>query len=116
MSYFYGSLYGSGYRIHYLRMLAVDYNGDAIGKSVCDIYSMLADPTFVTLEYQNLYRINNASSLAREMYFRGYWGIIYTLTTEGQDRIAHVLGLRHMDEVRVSWCTSPSTPTSTHSK
>ncbi|EEU39815.1 uncharacterized protein NECHADRAFT_39320 [Fusarium vanettenii 77-13-4] len=78
MSYLYGVLFKSGSRAQALKVLAVDYDGVEIGKSLSLAYQALEAKTFPTLEYRSISEYPNPDLLQEAVCKGGYWGAIYT--------------------------------------
>ncbi|KAH7273146.1 hypothetical protein B0J15DRAFT_416917, partial [Fusarium solani] len=78
MSYLYGVLFKSSSRAQALKVLAVDYDGAEIGKSLSLAYQALEAKTFPTLEYRSISEYPNPNLLQEAVCKDGYWGAIYT--------------------------------------
>jgi hypothetical protein len=78
MSYIYGALYRSSYKIHNLNILAVDFDGGYIGESVFAAYSELEGKTFPTLQSHNVAEYSTAQEVQDAVCRGDYWGAIYS--------------------------------------
>ena len=78
VSWMYGSLFKSSSRAHNLTILAVDYDGSAIGTALRAAYSHVQGPGFVTLDFRSPSEFPDPSSVSQAICTHGYWGAIYT--------------------------------------
>lgn len=78
MSWFFGSSFDMRYRVHNLKLLAVDFDGGAIGSSIEAAYSTaFASSQFPTLEFASTVEYPDVASVEAGVCKKGYWGAIY---------------------------------------
>ncbi|KAH6988260.1 hypothetical protein BKA56DRAFT_669813 [Ilyonectria sp. MPI-CAGE-AT-0026] len=78
MSYLYGAVFKSGTRAHALKVLALDYDGAEIGKSLSLAYDALKSDHFPTLEYRPASEYPTPERVREAICNEGYWAAIYT--------------------------------------
>ncbi|PYI33745.1 hypothetical protein BP00DRAFT_114734 [Aspergillus indologenus CBS 114.80] len=77
MSYLYGTQYRDSERIHQLKLLYVDFDGDVIGQSVLDAYGALQGATFPTLHQASTEDFASGQDVRNAVCHGDYWGAIY---------------------------------------
>lgn len=77
MSYLYGTQYRDSERIHQLKLLYVDFDGDIIGQSVLDAYGALQGATFPTLHQASTEDFSSSQDVRNAVCHGDYWGAIY---------------------------------------
>ncbi|KAF2275582.1 uncharacterized protein EI97DRAFT_433994 [Westerdykella ornata] len=80
-SYFYGTLYHSNYRYDNFRVLAVDYDGGVIGRSLQAAYQQLEGPHFFNLEFRSPSEYPSDDNVLHAVWEGKYWAAIFA--TEG---------------------------------
>ncbi|KAB5581258.1 hypothetical protein GE09DRAFT_1168407 [Coniochaeta sp. 2T2.1] len=77
-SYMFGSLFKSSQRAHNLTILAVDYDGGALGETLHEAYDRLRGDSFPTVHFVSTSDYPDEQSLREAVCSRVYWGAIYT--------------------------------------
>lgn len=78
MSYICGVVFREGHRYVGMKMLAVDYDGGAIGGSISAAYETLKGDSFPAIEFRSASEYSSPEDI-RDAVCRGsYWGAIYT--------------------------------------
>ncbi|KAF4534553.1 Nitrosoguanidine resistance [Lasiodiplodia theobromae] len=78
LSYLYGVVFKSTYRVHNFKMLMVDFDGGLIGQSVNGAYQQFQGNTFPTLIQHDVSEYPTEADV-REAVCKGhYWGAIYS--------------------------------------
>ncbi|KAF4975478.1 hypothetical protein FZEAL_7741 [Fusarium zealandicum] len=78
MSYLFGSLFKSNFRMHNLKILAVDYDGGDIGRALSTASSTLQSDEFPTVEFGSSSQYPTPQSLRQAVCKHGYWAAVYT--------------------------------------
>lgn len=90
MSYALGNLHHSTKRMHKLRMLAVDFDGDSVGQAFRQAYENVKGPSFPTLVFQSSDGLTQQD--VYDEVFRGhYWAAVYT-SPNATDNLLAALG------------------------
>ncbi|KAI1406228.1 hypothetical protein F4819DRAFT_240002 [Hypoxylon fuscum] len=76
--YLYGASFRQGNRVHALTVLAVDYDGGAIGQAMSNSYHALQSQSFPTVHFHTASEYPDPSSVERAVCKGDYWGAVYT--------------------------------------
>ncbi|CAN6663304.1 hypothetical protein TRVA0_035S00188 [Trichomonascus vanleenenianus] len=76
VSYVFGSVYRSGYRVHNIEVLFVDRDQGAIGQAVTAAYQELQGPTFFTFVPKNASRYQSDDALVKAVTDGHYWAAL----------------------------------------
>ncbi|KAH7420026.1 hypothetical protein BKA64DRAFT_612055 [Cadophora sp. MPI-SDFR-AT-0126] len=91
MSYLYGSIWKSTHRASNLNILAVDYDGGVIGKSLSTGYSALKGEKFPTLHFRPSDDFATVDDIRNAVCRGDYWAAIFA-QDGASDRLAAALG------------------------
>jgi hypothetical protein len=90
LCYVYGSLYQNNGRHHNLHILAVDYDGGAIGQALQAAYSQLKGKDFITLEFHPPNDYPTESDVYQAVWHGHYWGSI-AVAANASERLSAAL-------------------------
>lgn len=91
MSYLYGSLFRSGYRVNALNILAVDYDGGYIGQAVSAAYGELESDEFPRVNFRSAAGYPTIDNVRNAVCKGDYWGAIVT-QPGASSRLSQALG------------------------
>ncbi|KAK0108225.1 hypothetical protein ONS95_003045 [Cadophora gregata] len=91
MSYLYGSVWRSTHRASHLNILAVDYDGGVVGKSLSAGYSALEGDKFPTLHFRSSEEFATVEDIRNAVCRGDYWAAIFA-QNGASDRLSAALG------------------------
>ncbi|KAF2736151.1 hypothetical protein EJ04DRAFT_542661 [Polyplosphaeria fusca] len=89
-SYLYGTLFESPNRHDNFKVLAVDYDGGAIGQAMGAAYNQLKGPAFFSLEYHSPQEYPTEEDMYQAVWQGKFWGAI-SVTEGASNRLATAL-------------------------
>lgn len=78
LSYLYGSLFNSGYRVHNINVLAVDFDGGIIGHSLSAVYQKLQSDEFPTLQFHSTVEYPTIIDVRNAVCKGKFWAAVVT--------------------------------------
>ncbi|THX68209.1 hypothetical protein D6D05_09509 [Aureobasidium pullulans] len=91
MSYLFGSLFKSEHRVHNLNILAVDYDGGVIGKSLQGAITQLKADTFPTFDIESSSKYPEVEDIVQAVRRGDHWAAVFT-HAGASERLAAALG------------------------